>query len=135
MGKSSPTRIQAKDIPAKALIDLVDRLWNAPVVRITPVDVDVYYPNGVSFQNICKYWDTIPPKVIQAKLKKLIDSNFLDGCYCGCSTGIRVIHETDLPIARWFDKATEQWKERRIDRRYYHTFDRNYVGPIEKSGH
>ena len=135
MGKSSPTKIQVKHIPDKALIDLVDKLWNAPTTRVVGGYVEVHYPYGVTLANICKYWDTIPPKVIQAKLKKLIEKNFLDGCHCGCSTGIRVIHESDLPIIRWFDPILGEWKERRIDRRYYHIWGKNYSGPVEIAGH
>ena len=130
-------KIQAKHIPAKALIDLVDRLWNAPVMRIDGRgEVDVYYPYGVSFQNICKYWDHIPPKVIQTKLKKLIETNYLDGCYCGCSTGIRVIHESDLPMIRRRVRVgfgeEMVWIEERLPRSMYGLWQ---SGQLQNAGH
>jgi hypothetical protein len=124
MGKSSPTKWQRKDIPAKALIDLVDRLYNIP--RFWGVAAgfpQLRYSTGASLREICEFWSDIPPKVLQAKLKQLIDQNFLDGCACGCSSRITVIHETDLPIMELVDElnGTLVRRQVRIPRSMYHS--------------
>lgn len=132
MGKSSPTKIQVKHIPDKAIIDLVDRLWNAPRADVGGGRISFFYPNGASLFDICKQWDSIPPKVILAKLKKLVDRNYIDGCACGCRGDFTVIHEHDLPFVRLFDVVREEWVEHRIPRSMYRLWQN---GSLKIAGH
>ena len=97
-------KIQAKDIPDQALIDLIDRLWNAPRAYVEPSGkLTVFYPTAASIFDICKQWDAIPAKVIQTKLKSLKKRHLIDGCCCGCRGDFTVVHETDLPLYRIID--------------------------------
>lgn len=114
-------KIQTKDIPDQAMIDLIDRLYNVPRVhqRTTygdTVSVGVVYSSSATLGDIYKMWDNIPPKVILAKLKKLIDKNKIDGCACGCHGRFTVIHEGEVPIELYWDEVECCFKSRRIIR-------------------
>jgi len=106
-------KMQAKDIPDQAMIDLVDRLYNMPRLFTKMVYVGtewgVIYSSSVLLSDICKVWDNVPPKVIRAKLQKLIERKLIDGCACGCVGGFTVIHQTDLPKFRIFDADRNEW--------------------------
>lgn len=110
-------KIQAKDIPDKALIDLVDKLWNIPNARVTLTgEVYIHYSSGAKLSDICKVWDTIPVKVIQLKLKKLVDRKLLDGCPCGCSGNFTVVHDRSVIAQRVFDFDKDVWKVELVPR-------------------
>jgi hypothetical protein len=68
--KPRSTGIQAKDIDTDAILRFVsigarDEQWTM-------------------FGPICELMADIPPKVVRAKLAKLIRQGLLDGCTCGC---------------------------------------------------
>lgn len=112
-------KIQAKDIPDKALIDLIDRLWNAPRAYLDAAgELVVFYPTAASIFDICKQWDAIPVKVIQTKLKSLKKRNLIDGCVCGCRGDFTVVHETDLPLYRIYDADRDMAEYIRTSRMY-----------------
>ncbi|AXC38704.1 hypothetical protein QCN37_gp80 [Arthrobacter phage Tatanka] len=74
MGKSSPTKIQAKHLPASAIV------W---VLESNVLKDYGLYP---SMYNIAKLFPMYPLKVVQAKLRNLEKKGVLEGCACGCST-------------------------------------------------
>lgn len=90
MGKSSPTKLQSKHIPYGMVIDAVRGLSTIPKIRVDwRGDVVVSHSAYVSLSDIQNLWPTVPPKIIQAKLRRLIEHyRVLEGCACGCSTGI-----------------------------------------------
>jgi len=113
-------KIQTKHIPDKALIDLVDRLWNIPRISITLYgQPEVRYSNGAHLNVICKVWDNIPPKVILNKLKKLEERGLIAE---GGTNSYTVVHESDLPVYRWFSPYTESWQERPMSHREYRAY-------------
>lgn len=70
-------RMQAKDIPEDLLIILI---------------LSLHMRDGYCFrQNLEPLLPMVPPKVLQAKLRKMIDRLTIDGCACGCSGIFRVI--------------------------------------------
>lgn len=104
MGKSSPTNIQAKDIPDQVMIDLVDRLSTTPRAYMDSAGnlfsgkIVTFYPTAASIFDICKLWDTVPPKVIKEKLRKLIDKGAIDGCACGCRGDFTVVPSKNAEV-------------------------------------
>jgi hypothetical protein len=113
MGKTSPTKIQAKHIPVGMLIDLVHHLSGAPKVYTIRGAIEGYYPSGPSLYDICRYWDTVPPKVIQAKLRKLIEKyGVLEGCSCGCSSSITLSKHTLYKVVRTYDYKNQTFIDR-----------------------
>jgi hypothetical protein len=108
MGKSSPTKIQAKHIPAGMLIDLVRNLSNVPNIRSHWGRVYYDYDSHPNLRMICRIWDTVPPKVIQAKLRLLIEKyHILEGCACGCSSSISINEYAPYEIRRTISR--EGW--------------------------
>lgn len=109
-------RIQAKDIPEKALIDLIDRLYNIPRLSGYVGEIRVTYSAGAYLSDILKFWDNIPPKVILAKLRKLEERGKIDGCACGCIGNFTVVHEDEMITEHYFEEATREWKTRQLTR-------------------
>ncbi len=108
-------KIQVKDIPDQAMIDLVDRLWNAPRAYMEGDNLVVFYPNGASTFDILKMWDSIPPKVIMAKLKKLVAANKLDGCTCGCRGEFTVVRADEkYLVEQYWEEAESVFKTRQV---------------------
>lgn len=100
------TKIQAKHIPEKALIDLIDRLYNTPELSLVLDDdgmVKTRYSASASFKNICKLWDNIPPKVIWTKLQKLEERGLIRSSGPSSSHFV-VVHESELPVRVHFDE-------------------------------
>jgi len=70
-------KIQAKHIPYGMVIDLIRHLTELPHIRAgvsrfnSQGNVRYGWTVGAEFTDMCKIWDTIPPKVIQTKLDLL----------------------------------------------------------------
>lgn len=112
MGKTSPTKIQAKDIPAGLLVDLIRNLTDVPKVHVRyGVLVSYEYASRPNLSDICKIWDTVPPKVIRAKLRMLIEKyHILEGCACGCSSVFSINENAPYEIRRTISK--DGWVDR-----------------------
>lgn len=91
----SQRKPQAKDIPDDVILQAIAGLQLIPRVYQNISYADG--PDGVRVGPVCnftpmravgwdlhKLWSTIPEKVINAKLKKMVDRGLLDGCPCGC---------------------------------------------------
>lgn len=106
MGKLSPTKIQAKHIPAGMLVDLIRQMQNFPDVRVRfGVMVNTGYKVGPTLYDIAKVWHTVPIKVIQAKLRKLTEKyHILEGCACGCSSGFTIVQYAPYEIRAIYTK-------------------------------
>lgn len=111
-------KLQCKDIPDQALIDLVDRLYNVPrLVQMPPYDsvsLKVTYTNAAHVNDICKAWENIPEKLIIAKLRKLEEAGKLEELGSNCYT---VVHPSDMGTWQFFDPTTGTWVDREV-RRY-----------------
>jgi hypothetical protein len=68
--KPRSTGIQAKDVDTDALLRLV-----------APASIDERW---TMFSWLVDNLPAVPPKVLRAKLAKLIKQGLLDGCVCGC---------------------------------------------------
>jgi hypothetical protein len=92
---TSSSKVQAKDIPDDALVDLVKALQGAPIAYIHGGgrEVEMSKIPRAMFTDICNLWSTVPPKVIQTKLKKLVERGLIDGCACGCRGEFTVIEQ------------------------------------------
>lgn len=92
MGQSSPTPYQAKHIPYGMVIDAIRGLAAIPKIKIDFRGNVVITKSGyVNLSDLQAAWPTVPPKVIKEKVRKLIERyRVLEGCACGCSTGISI---------------------------------------------
>ena len=82
-------KIQCKHIPDVQMIALVRKCQRMPrtIVNYWGIDKDpisFYDLSTTNFDLLTEIWYNVPPKVMQAKLKKLIKRGLLDGCACGC---------------------------------------------------
>jgi len=70
--------VQAKNIPDRDVLVLIERLRVAPIVgrviRLDELEARLAFP----------------PKVVLAKLRALIKRGLLYGCACGCAGGFRL---------------------------------------------
>jgi hypothetical protein len=85
---------QAKDIPDQAMIDLIKGLQSIPkVYRDYPRGLTWYADKArwVTFNELCNVWSDIPPKVIQAKARRLILKGVIEGCWCGCRGDFHIL--------------------------------------------
>lgn len=117
--------IQAKDIPEQALLDLIDRFYNMPRLFRRPtyegVSIKVTYSNGAHLSELGRYWDNVPVKVIAVKLDKLEKLGKIHELSSNCWV---VVHESELPIHRWFNKYTESWVEVPMTHKEYRQYRR-----------
>lgn len=65
-------KVQAKDIPNKYLITMIDAVKHLSSEQECTTE-DIY-----------ELFDNFPRKVVRAKLIRLIDKDYIDGCACGC---------------------------------------------------
>ncbi|ALY08732.1 hypothetical protein FDH65_gp47 [Arthrobacter phage Circum] len=81
-------KIQAKYIPTESVLALISHLEYRPALIGVPKSyrnpIELYRIKNVLISDIHKLWNTIPPKVINAKLNRLIRKGLIDGCTCGC---------------------------------------------------
>lgn len=121
MAKSSPTKIQAKHIPAEALIDTIHALSGAWRGYASGGDgsAQFFKPGSANIWAICEMWPTIPIKVIRAKLKKLIKAKQIDGCLCGCSGEFTVIEQPNPNkiTVEWYDHDKDDFVIQVTERR------------------
>lgn len=60
--------------------DLPDRAMLAVVAALT----QEHEHATVTIWKVCEIFFNVPPKVVHAKLRRLIRRGLVDGCYCGC---------------------------------------------------
>ncbi len=77
--------MQAKDIPEEHIINAINHIY----------DRDGY----VSTRKIQDFFDEFPPKVVQAKLRKMeARYTWLEGCACGCGTAWYITASQELHV-------------------------------------
>lgn len=92
---------QAKDIPDVIILKAISGLSMIPQVYqsigfienpkgVRGGPVRHFEPHSAVGWDLHKLWSTIPPKVIDAKLKKLVNQGLVSGCPCGCRGDFKV---------------------------------------------
>jgi len=99
MGKSSPTRMQMKDVRYGAIL---------AVLRDMRIDY-----NYVNAHHVYEKFPDVPYKIIRNKLSRLIDKRILEGCVCGCSTALHAgYYQTLHEVVEFYDGATDTWTDK-----------------------
>lgn len=84
-GCSGGTRLQAKDIPDRAVLEFVEK---TSMVEALPLGGQTAscLPRWVFCWDFERdgYFGSLPWKVVQAKLRQLLKRKLLTGCGCGC---------------------------------------------------
>jgi hypothetical protein len=84
-------KIQTKDIPDEVMLDLVKSLSTIQRAYVDDQGFHSFKTSSASRFDIENLWPSVPPKVLQAKLKKLADQGLIEGCTCGCRGDFEVI--------------------------------------------
>lgn len=74
--------MQAKDIPNPLILDLIRR--ESMNRDMGDWEWSGHLPRPVFTRDIQALLPGIPPKVVRAKLSKLVRQGLIDGCCCGC---------------------------------------------------
>lgn len=121
MGKTSPTKIQAKHIPEEALIDTIRGLQDAwqGYAATDEASAVFFRKKTATIWNIYEMWPTIPMKVIRAKLWKLIKAQKISGCVCGCRGDFEVIEQPNPNkiTVEWYDHDKDEFVIQVTERR------------------
>lgn len=110
MGKSSPTKIQAKHVPAGMILEAIQKLEGMPQIywrgnRLIANNID-----RVTIYEVSRHFNEIPHKVLQRKIEKLIDKGILEGCACGCSSSLTANQFPLYEVVRYF--VDGEWEDR-----------------------
>jgi hypothetical protein len=76
--------MQAKDVPDASIVDFVT------AARMVLTEPWHRAPRWLLMSEIEDAFPAIPPKVLRAKLSKLVKRGLLDGCTCGCRGDFRL---------------------------------------------
>ena len=98
---------QAKNIPDAVMLMVIRNLKTVP--KVFPGYAFYMDSNTVSMYEIQTLWSYIPPKIIQAKLNRMIERGLVDGCACGCSTGFRLERKGEAILALYEAGQKQNW--------------------------
>jgi hypothetical protein len=87
-------KIQAKHIPDAVMLSIIKQMEGMHTMIAYPDNIKIFEPEPyttVYLRDICNFYPSIPPKVIQAKLRGMVKRGLIDGCACGCRGDFKVI--------------------------------------------